>query len=220
MQVKVCGVRDRAGAEACAAAGVNYVGFNFVHGSRRSVHIEEAVELRTFLGESVVSVGLFRDSLRDEVEGVGTAVGVTWVQLHGDESPVLCGQLRRRFRVIKAVDIELARDTKRIQQYAGSIDLLLVDGKRPGTGTRWDWSALAECRRLLPGVPLFLAGGLHPWNVQKAIATARPDGVDTASGVERDRKQAPDLIEAFALNARGEAIPRPPHTSFAGEQAK
>jgi phosphoribosylanthranilate isomerase len=216
MQVKVCGVRTRAGAEACARAKVDYVGLNFVHGSRRSIHIEQAVEFQKYLGDCI-PVGLFRDALLDEVEAVATAAGLKWVQLHGDETPDTCRRLLRSFRVIKAVDIDLARDPDRLKQFAGMIDVLLVDGKLPGTGTRWDWSALAECRRLLPGVPLFLAGGLHPWNVAKAIATVQPDGVDTASGVERERRQAPDLIEAFAANARGGSTERPPHTSLSGE---
>ncbi len=214
--MKVCGVRDRAGAEACAKAGVSFAGFNFVRGARRSIHIDEAVALREHLGDAV-PVGLFQNAPRDEVEAVATAAGLRWVQLHGDEPPALCERVLRSFRVIKAVDVELARDPERVGAYNGVIDILLVDGKRPGTGTRWDWSALAECRRLLPGTPLFLAGGLHPWNVAKAIAIVKPDGVDTATGVERERRQAADLIEAFVANARGASVARPPHLSFPGE---
>lgn len=216
MQVKVCGVRSRACAEACAAAAVDFAGFNFVRGARRSIHVDEAVELAKHLGDTV-PVGLFQNAGRDEVEAIAGAAGLGWVQLHGDESPDLCKRLGRRFRVIKAVEGSVARDPEQLAAYRGVIDLLLVDGARPGTGTRWDWSALAECRRLLPGTPLFLAGGLHPWNVARAIATVKPDGVDSASGVERDRRQAADLIEAFAINARGGSVDRPPHTSFVGD---
>ena len=218
MQVKVCGVRTSAGAKACAEAGVDLVGFNFVRGARRSIDIEQAAALTPDLGDCV-PVGLFRDSPVDEVRAVASTVGIEWIQLHGDEDAAYCRKLAGEFRLIKAVEVSLARDPAQIGPFAGLIDVLLVDGKRPGTGTRWDWSALAECRRLLAGVPVFLAGGLHPWNVGRAIAVVQPDGVDTATGVERDGQQAADLIAAFVANARGGAVQRLANTPLPGATA-
>ena len=48
----------------------------------------------------------------------------------------------------------------------------------------------------------FLAGGLTPANVGEAVQTARPWGVDVASGVETNRAKDPDLIRAFISEVR------------------
>ncbi len=66
--------------------------------------------------------------------------------------------------------------------------LVLWDAYDPrhfgGTGRVADWGAAAEYARSagLPG--LILAGGLKPENVATAIEAVRPQGADTASGVE------------------------------------
>src|SRR5262249_51751902 len=62
---------------------------------------------------------------------------------------------------------------------------VLVDSDRAGmpggTGMPADWKALSG--RSWP-VPLMLAGGLNPANVEEAIETVRPAAVDVAAGVE------------------------------------
>ena len=67
--------------------------------------------------------------------------------------------------------------------------LVLWDAYDPqhfgGTGRVADWTVAAEYARA-GGLPeLILAGGLKPENVAAAIEAVRPQGVDTASGVEK-----------------------------------
>jgi phosphoribosylanthranilate isomerase len=72
--------------------------------------------------------------------------------------------------------------------------------RRGGTGKAIDWgraAAAAQRHRLV------LAGGLTPLNVEEAIRTVRPYGVDVSSGVE----SAPGIkdsgkVSAFLENAR------------------
>jgi phosphoribosylanthranilate isomerase len=71
---------------------------------------------------------------------------------------------------------------------------------RGGTGTTIDWRAAA---RVAAGRRVILAGGLTPDNVQDAIETVRPMGVDVSSGVE----EAPgvkdfDKVARFLERAR------------------
>jgi phosphoribosylanthranilate isomerase len=72
-----------------------------------------------------------------------------------------------------------------------------------GSGKTLDWARVERERSALGGLPLILAGGLVPENVAAAIAAVRPDGVDVASGVEREpgRKDR-DLVARFIDAAR------------------
>jgi len=52
-------------------------------------------------------------------------------------------------------------------------------------------------------LPLMLAGGLTPDNVAAGIAAVRPQGVDVASGVEREPgRKDPALVARFVAAAR------------------
>ena len=78
-------------------------------------------------------------------------------------------------------------------------DAVLLDayqrGKFGGTGKQLNWQTLAENRSVLGSIPLILAGGLTPQNVDRAIRLVQPDAVDTAGGVEL----APRLKDASAV---------------------
>jgi phosphoribosylanthranilate isomerase len=86
-------------------------------------------------------------------------------------------------------------------------DAVLLDAHRAGayggTGETFDWNVLRTQRDMLMGLPLILAGGLTPDNVAQAIATARPDAVDVASGVESaPGKKDPAKVRAFVAAAK------------------
>jgi len=97
------------------------------------------------------------------------------------------------------------------EQLGGLPHAILLDAHNPGTyggtGQKLDWKVVRDERDKLLGLPLILAGGLTPENVAQAIATARPDAVDVASGVEsspgkKDPAKVRDFVaaskEAFA----------------------
>jgi phosphoribosylanthranilate isomerase len=74
-------------------------------------------------------------------------------------------------------------------------DALLLDSGNPGKKVKelggtgrihnWDISRII-CERA--AVPVFLAGGITPENVKKAIEQVRPFGIDLCSGVRTDDK--------------------------------
>ncbi len=92
------------------------------------------------------------------------------------------------------------------KEVAKASDLLLLDTKGAsggGTGEVHDWSVSSKICKAVK-VPVILAGGLNPSNVQKAVGRVNPFGVDVASGVEtkpgrKDRK----MVDKFVNEAGG-----------------
>ena len=152
------------------------------------------------------------------------------IQLHGDEPPEFIRSLHREglgrmgallqvtghvpeLPVIRAFRCRGARLSaeadylNHCRQLGSPPQALLLDSHQPGsyggTGQCADWNAIAAGRRDLPGLPLILAGGLTPENVAQAIATARPDAVDVASGVESSPgKKDPATVYGFVTAAK------------------
>ena len=84
------------------------------------------------------------------------------------------------------------------------VDAILLDSGNPnlqvkelgGTGRKPDWEISRKIRDLI-SIPLFLAGGLHAENVQDAIHTVKPFGVDVCSGVRTHGRLDPTKLERF-----------------------
>lgn len=80
---------------------------------------------------------------------------------------------------------------------ASPADYVLLDSGM-GSGKAFDWECVRDVRR-----PYFLAGGLDPDNVSRAIEGLRPYAVDVSSGVETDGFKDPDKIRRFVEAVRG-----------------
>lgn len=88
-------------------------------------------------------------------------------------------------------------------------DAILLDSGNPlasvkelgGTGRVHDWEVSRAIRDAL-SVPMFLAGGLRPENVARAVSTVRPFGVDVCSGVRREGRLDRATLVEFIAEAR------------------
>ena len=197
MLIKICGLTRPEDAEAAVSAGADMVGFVFVPGTPRAVTLESAPWVREITGAA--TVGVFRDASIAEIIAVRDALGLKWVQLHGQEPDALIDVLEPR--VIRRVDPGEGRVWDRVAELEGRCLPLLDPGA--GGGVTVDWNALPPP---LEGVRFGLAGGLGPDNVATAVSRLQPAMVDVSSGVE----VAPGikdhgLIRAFIANARSAA---------------
>ena len=143
-------------------------------------------QLAVELGAWAVGMVFYSASQRlDEIADVSERVGLTLVQLHGDEGPAFCAEVARRTgaRTIKAASVRGLFTVRSLERF--HTDFHLVDGYAPGlrggTGERFDYSLLSKRRSKLP---LIVGGGLDADRVGAAIATTHPFAVDVASGVE------------------------------------
>ncbi len=195
MRVKICGFTVAEDVRAAIACDVDAIGLNLARGPRR-ITVEQAASLAALVPPFIQAVALFVDADEATILAALAATRCTAVQLHGDEPPELAASLRRRLPVIKAFRIGSPADLDRVRGYPADAFLLdaAVAGSHGGTGQAWDHAMLAG-RDV--GVPLILAGGLHPGNVTAAMAEVRPYAVDTASGVESapGRKDAAKMRE-------------------------
>jgi phosphoribosylanthranilate isomerase len=203
MFIKVCGITNLADARAAIEMGADALGFNFYRQSPRYLTPEEARRIVTQLPRTVMSVGVFvNEGEPREVARISDAVGLTAVQLHGDESPAYCRALRGRF-LIKALRVGDDFEPESVKAY--ETDAILLDAyarvARGGTGRVINWEVARKVRALVP--QLFLAGGLSPENVGEAIAAVDPYAVDACSSLESapGRKDT-ERVRAFIAAAR------------------
>jgi phosphoribosylanthranilate isomerase len=151
--------------------------------------------------------GVFVNATLDHVTQTADAVGLTVLQLHGDEGPAFCGEAARRTgcKVIKAARIRSGADIQALAPFHTDYHLLdsYVSGVPGGTGETFSWE-IARAHR--GPTPVILSGGLTPDNVAEAIATVKPFAVDVASGVESSPgRKDPGKLEAFAAAVRESA---------------
>jgi phosphoribosylanthranilate isomerase len=208
VKVKVCGITRPEDAELSAELGAWALGFNFWPGSKRVVDRAVAAGIARTMHRRLERVGVFVNQPLDEIAGLVDALGLSYVQLHGDEGPQFCAAVAQRTgaKVIKAVRVGHASDLQDLDRYHTDLHLLdtSVAGKVGGTGRTWDWGLAAKRRSK---VPFLLSGGLTPENVAEGIAAVRPWGVDVASGVESEPGlKDPAKLKAF-LEAVGDARP-------------
>jgi phosphoribosylanthranilate isomerase len=198
-RIKLCGITTREDAEHAAALGVWAIGLNFWPRSARRCDPDTAVEIGAALKRRVEVVGVFVNPTLERVAATAEAVGLTMVQLHGDEGPSFCAEVSRRTgcRVIKAARVHSGADIQALATFHVDYHLLdsHVPGQRGGTGETFAWE-LARTHR--GRIPVILSGGLTPENLAGAIAAVRPFAVDVASGVESSPgHKDPAKVEAF-----------------------
>jgi len=186
-RVKICGLTRLADAELAAELGAWAVGMVFYEGSRRCCTLSEAEAIGAALRRRVEIAGVFVNAPLEEVVRVSEQVGLTLVQLHGEEGPAFCAEVARRTgaRTIKAASVRGLFTVRDLERFHTDFHLLdgHAAGQRGGTGEVFDWSLVASRRAKQP---LIVGGGLDPECVAAAIAATVPFAVDVASGVEAE----------------------------------
>jgi phosphoribosylanthranilate isomerase len=205
-RVKFCGITRVEDAAYAVSLGAWAVGINLWAGSSRVALPQEAADIADAVRRRTEIVGVFVNEELDAVVTLADQIGLTMVQLHGDEGPVFCETVARRTgcKVIKAVRVRSNADIQALEAFRTDYHLLdgYVPGLPGGTGQSWDWE-LAHKRRST--IPMIMSGGLNPENVAAAAEAAQPFAVDVASGIE----SSPG-IKDHVLMERFVAAIRPP----------
>ncbi len=189
MRVKICGITQPQQSIAIASLGATALGFICVPHSPRYVTIAQIQTAITPIPPNIDKIGVFANTTISEISQVVTESGLTGVQLHGEETPEFCHQLRQflpQIEIIKAFRVHSLEHLQTTRNYTDYVDTLLLDAYHPqqlgGTGQTLDWYKLNQ--EFSPSLPWFLAGGLTPDNILTALAQIKPNGIDLSSGVE------------------------------------
>ena len=190
MRVKICGITQITQGTKIAALGADSIGFICVEQSPRYITPDRIKAIADQLPATIDKVGVFANHSLTEITAVVQQANLTAIQLHGQESPEFCIQLRRlitpQIELIKAFRVKSPASLAATAVYTDCVDTLLLDAYHPqmlgGTGKTIDWSDLAQFK---PDLPWMLAGGLTPDNITNALTRLQPDGIDLSSGVER-----------------------------------
>lgn len=204
--VKICGLRTLNEARIALDSGANLLGFIFWKPGKRYIPPPEAAHIiATLRSESLTwsAVGVFVEPTLTEVNATAKLCGLDYIQLSGDESRQVVAAMPRP--VLKALHVRTGGENaaaEAVISNALSAQQYLLDthtDKLPGgTGQQFDWAALRTV-----GSRCFVAGGLRPDNVARALDTLSPYGVDVSSGVEYPSGgKDPRLIRSFVEAVR------------------
>lgn len=182
IRIKVCGITSEQDALVAARLGADAVGFIFFEKSPRFIYPEDAAEIIKKLPPFISRVGVFVNTDIETIIYIAQRIALDTIQLHGSETPAFCKKIP--YPVIKAFALGPDFDPTIIKKYsvAGILLDAWKDGISGGTGITCDWKIAKKIADLYGNV--ILAGGLGPSNIEEAITSVRPYGVDLNSGVE------------------------------------
>lgn len=196
MFVKICGVTSEEDALLAVAMGADAVGFVLAP-SKRQITPTKARDIAARLPSHVVTVGVFRNELKERVVEITHAAGLNAVQLHGHETAAESSWVSERVPMVIKAFVAGDPDIDRPADYGASV--VHVEGKEPGSGVVFDWKLLDTRTKS----KILLAGGLAPENVASAIEQVRPWGVDVSTGVESSPGvKDPAKVRRFIAAAR------------------
>lgn len=213
--VKICGTTNLDDAKAAVNAGADALGFIFAP-SPRQITEEAAAEMIDALPATVKKIGVTLNQSPDVIAKLAQNVGLTGIQLHGDEPGDQMWAYRSALAprmIIKTLQAQqvLAGGDDFLYSYLREsefFDAVLLDAGTAtnpgGTGVTFDWSALVSIvSHIQQWIPVIIAGGLSPANVSEAVRLFAPWGVDVVSGVESEpgRKDVAKMT-AFVASAR------------------
>ena len=179
-------MREPENMQCVEALDVDCLGFIFYDQSPR--YVPEKSEYIEAIGNCKKNkAGVFVNESLDTMLVKAKLFRLQFIQLHGHETPGLCGELRRHgYFVIKAFSIASSTDLHQTEEYRDVCNYFLFDTKCAGyggSGRRFDWSLLGDYRG---ETPFLLSGGLDSDCVEDLKRLKHPQfaGIDLNSGFE------------------------------------
>jgi tryptophan synthase beta chain len=214
--IKLCGFRSLADVEEAIKLDIDAIGFVLVPGRKRTVAKRDLPALVQWVPRHIWTVGVMQNPTLDEICSWLMLAPLTAIQLHGEEMPIFCRQVKETFPnliLIKTFHVSNEiKQAEQLEQYAPWIDVALLDTgtgqNRGGSGKPFDWNQIPAFRERSTALhlPVWVAGGLTVGNVAELVGRYRPDGVDVSSGIETNGEKDAGLMRQFV--ERVKSMPR------------
>ncbi len=158
MKIKICGMKFSDNIKQVAALQPDYLGFIFHQRSKRNFDgdIPE-------ISDKIKKIGVFVDESMEFILEKVKKYNLKAVQLHGNESPQLCKQLKEEkdLKVIKVFSVGETFNFDVLKPYEVVSDYFLFDTKgkeKGGNGITFNWELLNK--GYTSKKPFFLSGGI------------------------------------------------------------
>ncbi len=179
----------------------DFIGFIFYDKSPRFVENSLNMEYLGKIPSSIKKVGVFVNATVDYILQTSRKYGLNYAQLHGNETPDFCKNLRQKgVSIIKAFSVDDNFVFSQLNNYKPHVDFFLFDAKgnnHGGNGVTFDWQIL---KRYDNQKPYLLAGGLDLDNINLVHEISpKPYAIDVNSKFElepglKDINKISDLI--------------------------
>lgn len=174
-------MRDSENIRAIEQTKADLMGFIFHPKSPRFV-----ASLPEYMPKKQKRVGVFVNASLEQILAKAQKFSLEYIQLHGDEPPAFCSELKNRgLKVIRAQRIANTDDIIRAESY-NMADLMIFDTKTQlygGSGKKFNWQLLENYKGC---VPFLLSGGIRSDTFEEIKAFFHPQfaGIDLNSGFE------------------------------------
>lgn len=185
--IKICGMRDTENIMAAAELMPDIMGFIFYRDSPRFAGEVLNPEILSELPPDIRKAGVFVNSVFNEINETVRKYSLDAVQLHGEETPELCMQLKSEgLEVIKVFNIDERKDFSKCDSYISCTDYFLFDTRTVnpgGSGQKFDWKILDNYNLKHPFI---LSGGISPDDTESIAGISNPSfyGIDLNSRFE------------------------------------
>jgi phosphoribosylanthranilate isomerase len=204
MQLKVCGLCDINQIKTLTNLNIDRLGFIFYDKSPRYFGNKLKAGEVFKINSKANKTGVFVNEEQSQIESTITKFKLNSIQLHGNESPEFCLQLKKKVEVIKAISIKNKESFSETEKYNDACDLFLFDTyseSHGGTGKKFDWSWLDNYKS---NIPFFLSGGIDLEDIPEINKLYHPKliGIDVNSKFEiapgiKDINKIKELIKRF-----------------------
>ena len=188
--IKICGIKDPSLAEKAVQSGAHFIGITTYQSSKRYVDLNTAQAIAKAVKKAGgIPVAVFIDYLADDMQSFCNTCDIDVVQLHSPIAKANYHKLTASFQRIYALSVNKA-DSLCEENVIGlnyldeNRDFILFDNTVSGSSQTYNLTNFKYNGKFR----YFLAGGLTPYNVSRAIQLTKPHGIDVLNGVKDDNE--------------------------------
>lgn len=164
----------------------DFMGFIFYKKSKRYVGNLSLEKMEQTHLKKIKRVGVFVNETIEEITNLAKQFKLDVIQLHGDEQPNFCEQLKAHFSISKAFGVDEQFNFEQTKAYEAHCNYFLFDTKTKlygGSGKKFNWTILDNYKG---NVPFFVAGGISLQDVDSLKGIQHPQffGIDINSSFE------------------------------------